>query len=270
MKRKIFILTLCVMSFFAISCAPKQQQSKTTAPGVESSYYKLGDIQKVKVTADQANVRTGCSNDTPVVQTSSKDKTFDVVNQVSDWFAVKLPNDKIGFVPKNQCTPIVAENKTPAATPETAGTTPQGAASPKTPTAQTNSVTLTADEQQMLKLINDARAQNSLKPLQVDMKLCNVARIKSQDMVDNNYFSHSSPKYGSPFDMMKSFGISFVQAGENIAGNKSVQNAENALMNSPGHRKNILSPDFTHIGIGIKAGGPYGNMYTQQFISKPQ
>jgi uncharacterized protein YkwD len=70
--------------------------------------------------------------------------------------------------------------------------------------------------------------------------------------------------------MLKSFGISFVQAGENIAGNQNVQNAENALMNSPGHRKNILNTDFTHIGIGIRNGGPYGNMFTQEFISRPQ
>jgi uncharacterized protein YkwD len=88
-------------------------------------------------------------------------------------------------------------------------------------------------------------------------------------MIDNNYFSHNSPKYGSPFDMMKSFGIKFVHAGENIAGNQTVQAAHNALMNSPGHRQNILSTDYTHIGIGIQKGGSYGNMFTQQFISKP-
>jgi uncharacterized protein YkwD len=89
-------------------------------------------------------------------------------------------------------------------------------------------------------------------------------------MIDNNYFSHNSPTYGSPFDMMKSFNINYVQGGENIAGNRDVPAAHEALMNSPGHRKNILSPDFTHIGIGIQGGGQYGNMFTQMFISKPQ
>lgn len=274
MKRKIFISTLIVMSIFTVSCTQKQQQAQKSmqksATGVESSYYKVGDIQKVKVTADQANVRAGCSSDTPVIHTPTKDNTLDVLSQVSDWFAVKLPDNKIGFIPKNQCKPIVAESKSPVPTPDATGTTTQGSGTPKTPTAQTNSSTLTDAEQQMLKLVNDARAQNNLSPLKIDMQLCNVARIKSQDMIDNKYFSHSSPKYGSPFDMMKSFGVNFVQAGENIAGNQNVQNAENALMNSPGHRKNILSPDFTHIGIGIKSGGPYGSMYTQDFISKPQ
>jgi uncharacterized YkwD family protein len=125
-------------------------------------------------------------------------------------------------------------------------------------------------EQQMITLVNQARSQNNLPALQVDMQVTNVARVKAQDMIDNNYFSHNSPKYGSPFDMMKSFGVHYVKAGENIAGNQTVQNAHNALMNSPGHRENILSPDYTHIGIGIKQGGQYGNMFSQMFVSKPK
>lgn len=284
MKKNIIVSTLLFFSIFTISCGQKQQSAQQPLAGVSSSYYKAGNVEKVKVTVDQANIRTGCSNDASIVQTSNKDNTFDVLNQVSDWFAVKLSDNRIGFIPTSQCKPIASENKTAQVTPDTTGTTSPGATSqgsttvpspgtstaPKTPAAQTNSATLTDAEQQMLKLVNDARSQNGLKPLKVDIQLCNVARIKSQDMIDNNYFSHSSPKYGNPFDMIKSFGISFVQAGENIAGNQNVQNAENALMNSPGHRKNILSPDFTHIGIGIRNGGPYGNMFTQQFISKPQ
>lgn len=126
-----------------------------------------------------------------------------------------------------------------------------------------------AAEQQMLKLINEARVQNNLAPLIVDMVLTKVARIKAQDMIVNNYFSHNSPKYGSPFDMMKAFGVKYGYAGENIAGNQNVINAQNALMNSSGHRQNILSPNFTHIGIGIQKGGPYGYMFSQMFISKP-
>jgi uncharacterized YkwD family protein len=169
---------------------------------------------------------------------------------------------------------VVVEDKKPNVNPQTSGAAPQqGSAAPtapKTPSAQTNSSTLTAEEQQMVKLVNDARAQNGVPPLQVDMQLTNVARIKAQDMIDNNYFSHNSPKYGSPFDMMRDFGIKYVQAGENIAGNQNVQDAQNALMNSPGHRQNILNPDYTHIGIGIKKGGPYGNMFSQMFVSKPK
>ena len=129
---------------------------------------------------------------------------------------------------------------------------------------------LSAAEQQMVNLVNQARAKNHVPALKVDMQLTNVARIKAQDMITNKYFSHTSPKYGSPFAMMKSFGIQYVTAGENIAGNSSIQAAQTSLMNSPGHRKNILNPGYTYIGIGIKSGGPYGNMISQMFISKPQ
>ncbi len=120
-------------------------------------------------------------------------------------------------------------------------------------------------ENNMLNMINNARTANGLQPLQMDSRIVNVARKKSQDMIDNNYFSHSSPTYGSPFKMLNDAGISYRTAGENIAGNTSVSGAHAALMNSSGHRKNILNPKFTKVGIGIKKGGPYGMMFTQIF-----
>lgn len=124
---------------------------------------------------------------------------------------------------------------------------------------------LTADEQQMLDLVNQERQKAGLAPLKADPELTKMARVKSQDMIDNNYFSHNSPTYGSPFDMMDQFGIEYQTAGENIAGNSSVQDAHTSLMNSDGHRKNILGSQYTKIGIGIVDGGPYGKMFTQAF-----
>ena len=129
---------------------------------------------------------------------------------------------------------------------------------------------LSDQERQMVDLVNQARQQNDLQPLQVDLELTRVARIKSQDMVDQNYFSHYSPTYGSPFEMLDSFGIKYLHAGENLAGNNNVQNAHTALMNSSGHRKNILNPNFTHIGSGVRPSNRYGFIYTQLFISKPR
>jgi len=127
---------------------------------------------------------------------------------------------------------------------------------------------LSADEQQMVNLVNKERTAKGLEPLKVDMQLVKLARMKSQDMIDNDYFSHTSPTYGSPFDMMKNNGVTYKAAGENLAGASSVTTAHNNLMNSDGHRKNILSSNYTHIGIGIVNGGPYGKMYTQLFIGK--
>ncbi|HHW26577.1 MAG TPA: hypothetical protein GXX23_04445 [Firmicutes bacterium] len=135
---------------------------------------------------------------------------------------------------------------------------------PSTPSASG----LTADEQAMINLVNQERAKAGLKPLAVDMRLVTLARQKSQDMITNNYFSHQSPTYGSPFDMMRKAGITYRTAGENLAGASTVQQAHSGLMNSSGHRANILNPNYTHIGVGVVRGGRYGAMWTQMFIGK--
>ncbi|UNC90689.1 CAP domain-containing protein [Candidatus Contubernalis alkaliaceticus] len=127
---------------------------------------------------------------------------------------------------------------------------------------------LTADEQMMFTLVNQERVKYGLSPLKIDMDLVRIARLKSQDMVNLNYFSHQSPTYGSPFDMMRNAGIRYIRAGENLAGSSTVQRAHTSLMNSPGHRANILNAHYTHIGIGIVNGSQYGKIFTQMFIQK--
>ena len=97
------------------------------------------------------------------------------------------------------------------------------------------------------------------------MTLVKVARLKAQDMINKGYFSHTSPTYGSPFDMMKKYGVQYRYAGENLAGAPTVQSAHNNLMNSSGHRANILNASYTKVGIGVVSGGPYGKMFVQMF-----
>ncbi|MGD6833061.1 SafA/ExsA family spore coat assembly protein [Sutcliffiella halmapala] len=124
-------------------------------------------------------------------------------------------------------------------------------------------------EEQVAALVNQERSKHGLQPLKLNWELSRVARYKSQDMIDKNYFSHTSPTYGSPFTMIKNFGISYRAAGENIAaGQKTPQEVMNAWMNSEGHRKNILSSQYTEIGVGYAKGGSYGHYWTQMFISK--
>lgn len=125
---------------------------------------------------------------------------------------------------------------------------------------------LNSFEKEVIRLTNIEREKNGLNPLQVDEKLSEVAREKSQDMATNRYFAHQSPKYGSPFDMMKTFGVTYKAAGENIArGQRSPEEVVNGWMNSPGHRANILNSSFSHIGVGFVEEG---NHWTQQFIGK--
>jgi len=119
-------------------------------------------------------------------------------------------------------------------------------------------------EQEVIRLVNEQRVKNGLNPLTENWQLSRVARYKSQDMVDNRYFSHTSPTYGSPFQMIRDFGISFRRAGENIAyGQRTPQAVVNAWMNSSGHRANILNASYTQIGVGYVAEGNY---WTQMFI----
>lgn len=122
---------------------------------------------------------------------------------------------------------------------------------------------LSGAEIQMVDYVNKARQDAGLPALQIDADLAYVARVKSQDMYDNKYFSHDSPTYGSPFDMMTKFGIQYRGAAENIAKNTSVEAAQNSFMRSQGHKDNILNPIYTHIGVGI-----YNGHYTQMFIRK--
>ncbi|CAM4076471.1 CAP domain-containing protein [Bacillus paramycoides] len=121
-------------------------------------------------------------------------------------------------------------------------------------------------EQRVVELTNAERTKQGLPALKIDTELSKVARIKSEDMQKNNYFDHNSPTYGSPFDMMKKFGISYKSAGENIAqGQRTPEEVVQAWMNSAGHRANILNSGFTHIGVGYVESGNY---WTQQFITK--
>ncbi|MBE6533057.1 MAG: SafA/ExsA family spore coat assembly protein [Ruminococcaceae bacterium] len=123
-----------------------------------------------------------------------------------------------------------------------------------------------AYEREVVRLVNIERAKQGISALEYDWQLSRVARYKSEDMQKNKYFSHTSPTYGTPFNMMKSFGISYKTAGENIArGYKSPAAVVEGWMNSPGHRANILNKSFTHIGVGYVENGSY---WTQMFVGR--
>lgn len=124
-------------------------------------------------------------------------------------------------------------------------------------------------EQQVADLVNKERAAAGLPALTVNGKLSQVAELKAEDMRDKNYFSHTSPTYGSPFDMIKQFGVTYKSAAENIAkGQKSPQSVMNGWMNSQGHRENILNSNYTEIGVGYVTDNN-GNTYWVQMFIRP-
>lgn len=123
-----------------------------------------------------------------------------------------------------------------------------------------------AAEDEMLKLLNAERTSRGLRPLELDARLVSVARGHSEEMFRLEYFGHTSPTDGSPFDRLASAHISYARAGENLAYAQSVVVAHRGLMASEGHRENILRPDFARVGIGVISAGSYGRMFTQLFL----
>ena len=141
---------------------------------------------------------------------------------------------------------------------------PEQPDAPSEPDQPSGSTSVLDYEQQVVTLVNAERAKYGLAALTLDETLCGYARVKSQDMHDQGYFSHTSPTYGSPFDMMRAFGVSYRTAGENIAmGYATPAAVVEAWMNSEGHRANILSANYTTLGVGYVADGGY---WTQWFI----
>jgi uncharacterized membrane protein required for colicin V production len=122
-------------------------------------------------------------------------------------------------------------------------------------------------ERQMFDLVNEERTSAGLAALAWDERLVPVGRAHSEEMFKLKYFSHTSPVAGSPFDRLKAAGITYTRAGENLAYAQSVTIAHRGLMESQGHRENILRPEFTRIGIGVISAGPYGRMFTQMFVT---
>lgn len=169
--------------------------------------------------------------------------------------------------PKQEAAPA-APAKPEAPKQEAAPAAPAKQEAPKQEASKSEKAPASVSEfeKKVVELTNAERQKQGLKPLQIDENLSKAAKAKSEDMKSKNYFSHNSPTYGSPFDMMKKFGVQYSTAGENIAkGQASPEEVVQAWMNSEGHRKNIMNSSFTHIGVGYADGGNY---WTQMFIGK--
>lgn len=249
-KRKSIIKITMVVIFTLVVCG------LSTSFGMQH-YYKL-DFATGLVTASKLNVRSGPGTHYKVVATVNKNEYIRVFAGVGDWYVVQVEGDYIGAVSKKYVKPIYP-------TTNNTGNTGNNQTNNSTNNQQTE---MNSDELEVFNLINAQRTKNGLTALKSDAEVLRVARIKAQEMVDKNYFSHTSPTYGSPFEMLKNFKISYKSAGENIAGNSSNSGAVKAWMNSSGHRANILNSSFNYTGIGVVKSPTYGKIYVQMFIGK--
>lgn len=258
-KKKIIIMSGIIISSLLIFAF-------TTSFGMQH-YYKL-DFSTGLVTASTLNVRSGPGTGYSVVTTVKKNEYIRVFAGVGSWYIVQVEGDYIGAVSKKYIKPIYptgsSTNSDNTGSTGNTGNTGSGTTSG----GNASSSTLTTDELETFNLINQQRINNGLSALKIDPEVQRVARIKAQDMVNNNYFSHNSPTYGTPFNMLKNFAISYNSAGENIAGNSSNSAAVTAWMNSSGHRANILNSSYNYTGIGVVSSPKYGKIYVQIFIGK--
>ncbi len=247
---KKFLAGLIVIA--VICLVPLQNGNK-----VEGTFTQVS-TQKVQVAVSSLIMRSGAGTSHQVLTHLSKGTVLDVLGKIGSWYVVKTASDGVGCVRDSYVKPYTPSTTTTATVPTT---TPAPAT---TPTAVQGPNSL-AMQQEMLQYVNDERAKVGASPLTLTAKLSDGAYLKSKDMADNNYFSHTSPTYGSPFDMMKSLGISYMSAGENIAMNSSVKGAHDAFMNSSGHRANILNTGYTKVGFGFVQKGSY--LYVTQWFT---
>lgn len=253
------------------------QDTTAAAATMAPTYKKITATQAVTTT--NVNIREGVSTSHKIVCTLKKGDKVVVFGKIGKWYTVYAPNN-------NRCVGVVSSKylkmtgtttakttkprkTTTTTTPGTTGMGTAGTPQISTPeTAITGPAGITAAEQELLDLVNKARKDAGIAPLNFDADLVKCARAKAKDMVAKGYFSHTSPSYGSPFEMMRQFNVSYRTAGENIAGNQTVKGAFDAWMKSEGHRKNILNSNFNFCGFGIEPSPSYGKILVQQFIGR--
>ena len=245
-KKKNILKIMLVAVFTAVVC------KYTTALGMQH-YYKV-DFSTGLVTATTLNVRSGPGTKYNVIATVKKNKYIRVFAGVGEWYIVQVEGDYVGAVSKKYVKAIYPSSSSTGSNTNTGG--------------QSVTTAMNSDEKEVFDLINKQRTNNGLSALKEDAEVQKVARIKAQDMVSNNYFTHESPTYGTPFQMLKNFKISYKTAGENIAVNSSNSSAVTAWMNSSGHKANILNSNFNYTGIGVVSSNKYGKIYVQMFIGK--
>lgn len=257
--------------------------SNTNNGNQTSSLFSTLDYSFATIT-DNINIRSGPNAGTSIVANIKKGDEVKVIGKLNGWYVVNVPNtNKVGCIsPKyaklysaqpastapTPTKPIPTTPKTPTTPNRPSGTTTTPAGAPTGTSTPTGTGTLSSQGSRILQLANAERAKVGAKPLKSNTDLNKLATMKSQDIVEKNYFSHQSPTYGSPFDMMKTYGVSYMYAGENLAIDQDADQAHTAWMNSEGHRKNLLNPDFTEVGIGLYPKGNGSYAYTQMFIGK--
>ena len=235
----------------------KKDNSKK--PSKAATYTNLREKNLYTSKNGLINIRSGPSTSFSVVSKMNEKDKVKVIGKIKNFYLIITAKNNIGMVREDLLKKVN-------------GNTNNTNSNNQTTNNQTNNslvlITGTDTEQEMLNYINKARENKGLPKLKLAKRLTEMARLKSSDMTKYNYFSHDSKTYGSPFKMLKDFGISYKQAGENIAGNSTIKGAFDSWINSSTHSQNIYSNAYNYVGIGISKSQTYGYIITAIFIGK--
>lgn len=240
----ILLIIICV-GIFSISLGNEEISD------MQNPEYTLG-----KVTAKSLKLRSGVSVEHDYISLLENGENVHIYGKVDDWYIVKTENNLVGAVFAEYIEPSYE-------TEETIET------SANIETAETVSAPLLSqNEQVFLNLINNKRLENNLPEFEIDAELLNIARLKAQDIAQNNYFSHTSPTYGTFFEMLQNHNISYSKASENIARNINADGATLSFMKSEAHKQNILSEEFNYTGVAVVNSPNWGKIFVQIFVGK--
>lgn len=283
-KKKVLILLIAMLGIAIVSVYNRSFAMK---------HYEEVDFSTGLVTASVLNVRQGPSLSYKVISKVYKDTYIRVFAKIGDWYVVQTEKDIIGAVYASYIKPIYPIEQTNATEVsdenknEEEEIKEENKQEDNMEVKETNETTalngenvnivvsdkvisteLTNDEKEVLNLVNQKRQEEGLEPLQIDDDVQNLCRLKAKEMVEKSYFSHTSPTYGSTFEMIKNEKISYKVAGENIAGNSENSKAVDAWMNSENHKANILNRSYNYTGVAVVSSPKYGKIYVQIFIGR--
>lgn len=234
-----FIILILTASIFSICFGMEDYQTVNFSLGV--------------VNTDYLNLRTGPGIDFNSIGMLTKNEYLRIYGKIGDWYIVQNETNQIGSV-HSKYIDEATEKKAAVSNIEVIEETP--------------TINITDEENTLLSLINAERTKNNIPELSIDESIQNVARLKAKDLVEKNYFSHISPTYGTPFEMLKSNNIAYKTASENIAGNSSIEGAVTSWMNSESHKENILSNNYNYTGIAVVDSIAYGKIIVELFVGK--
>ena len=244
----IFIILLCFIFINILSISFGNEEE------IEELHQDTAEVGIV--TAKSLKIRSGLSLDSQYIGLLSEGDSVHIYGKSDNWYIVSTENNLVGAVSADyiECQYENEESIQTSATPVSYD--------------YISDTALSQDEQIFFNLINNKRMENNLPEFEIDQTLLNIARLKCQDIAKNNYFSHTSPTYGTIYQMLQNNNFHYSKASENIARAVNADTAIKNLMNSDSHKNNILSKDFNYTGIGVVNSIENGKIFVQVFISK--